>query len=259
MATKIDGSQMRKVLLEVIKEKSETSSSSLQSGSILNEASERLGIGRNTDLEQALLTFWYDLFRTGHLAWGHNLLNAEPPFCHLTEQGRRTLQALSRDPANPDGYLSHLLQIGPLNPIAQSYVEEALRTYNADCFKATAVMIGAAAERIILEIRDTLLQRIQVLGGTPSRNLKDWRVKTVLGAIKKDLQGRNRGMPSKLAEAFEAYWPAFTQQIRAARNEAGHPSSIEPVTLDVVHASLLIFPELVKLALDLKSWIVSSY
>jgi len=259
MTTDIDGNQMRKVLLEVINEHAQIGPGYMQSGSILREASKRLGIGRNTELEQALLTFWYDLFRTGHLSWGYDLANAEPPFCHLTEQGRRTLEILSRDPANPDGYLGHLSKLGILNPIAQSYVQEGLKAYNSDCFKATAVMIGAAAESIVLELRETLLQRIRELGRSPSRNLEDWRIKRVLDAIKKELESRKSDMPRKLAEAFEAYWSAFTQQIRAARNEAGHPSNIEPVTPDTVHASLLIFPELAKLAFDLKSWVLNNY
>ena len=120
-------------------------------------------------------------------------------------------------------------------------------------------MSGAAAESIVLEIRETLVNRIQELGRTPPRKLKDWRVKWVLSAIKQELESHKGDMPKKLAEAFEAYWPAFTQQIRAARNEAGHPSNIEPVTADTVHASLLIFPELAKMALDLKSWILNDY
>jgi hypothetical protein len=58
-----------------------------------------------------------------------------------------------------------------------------------------------------------------------------------------------------LREEFEAYWPAFTQQIRATRNEAGHPTSVDPVTADAVHASLLIFPELARLAKRLELWV----
>lgn len=253
MMTRINGSQMRKVLLEVVKQYSHMGPS-MQSGSILNEAARRLRIKGDTELEQALLTFWYDLFRIGLLCWGYDLSNAGPPFCHLTEQGRRTLQTLSRDPANPDGYLNYLSQSGTLNSIAQSYVEEALKTYNADCFKAAAVMIGAATESIILELRDILVDRIQASGQSPSKKLKSWKIKEVLDAVGRELESRKAIMPKKLAEDFESYWPAFTQQIRAARNDAGHPSNINPLTLDRVHASLLIFPELVKLACALKSW-----
>jgi hypothetical protein len=54
-------------------------------------------------------------------------------------------------------------------------------------------------------------------------------------------------------------WPAFTQQIRTARNEAGHPTSVDPITPETVHALLLIFPELAKLGSELKSWVSQHY
>lgn len=133
------GEEIRRRLLEVIAEYSGTDAS-FQSGVVLREAQRRLGISRDVNLEQALLTLWHDLFRTGYLAWGYNLDNPNPPFCHLTDQGRRTLQHLSRDPANPDGYLHHLTQSARLNPISNSYLKEALVTFNADCYKAAAVM-----------------------------------------------------------------------------------------------------------------------
>jgi len=259
MADNITGQKMRKVLLEVVDEYSRIGPGYFQSGSILREASQRLGIQRNLESEQALLTLFYDLFRSGHLAWGYNLSNIEPPFCHLTEQGRQTLSHLSRDPANPDGYLAHLSKECSLNPVAESYLEEGLSTYNSNCFKATAVMVGAAAESIVLELRDDLVQRMTSLGKTPSRNLQDWRVKRVLDALRRELELQKSNMPHKLAEAFESYWPAFTQQIRTARNDAGHPTDIDPVTPETVHASLLIFPELAKLASNLKSWVLQYY
>jgi len=120
-------------------------------------------------------------------------------------------------------------------------------------------MIGAAVERIVLDLRDALVECIQASGRSPSKKLKDWKIKTVLDAIRRELEDHKSDMPKSLAEDFEAYWPAFTQQIRAVRNEAGHPSSIEPITLEAVHASLLIFPELAKLAFALKSWILETW
>lgn len=36
---------------------------------------------------------------------------------------------------------------------------------------------------------------------------------------------------------------------------SGHPTSIEPVTPDTVHASLLVFPELAALATSLRDWV----
>ena len=44
-----------------------------------------------------------------------------------------------------------------------------------------------------------------------------------------------------------------------ARNEAGHPSSVEPVTHEQVHAALLMFHEQARLCRDLSAWIDSSF
>lgn len=97
------------------------------------------------------------------------------------------------------------------------------------------------------------------MGKTIPRDLKDWRIKRVIDALKKELDDQKDNMTKELSEEIESYWPAFTQQIRSTRNEAGHPKNTEPVTYDTVHASLLIFPELVKLASNIKSWISDEY
>ena len=258
MPKEIKGQLIRKILLEAVNEKSNLGPGRFQQLSVLQEASTRLNL-KGIDQEQALLTYWYDLFRTGYLAWGYNLSNPDPPFCHLTDQGRRILENLSRDPANSDGYLAHISKLGTLNSVAESYLFEALKTYNSDCFKATAVMVGAATESIILELRDTLVSKMQTIKKTPQKDLQGWRIKRVLDALKKELESHKSDMSNKFAEVVDSYWPAFTQQVRTVRNEAGHPKSIEPVTLETVHASLLIFPEIFKLTVELNAWILNDY
>lgn len=258
MTTSIDGTTIRKVLLDVIAEYN-TVDSSFQSGSVLNEAARRLDIHYSKDAQQALLTMWHDLYRSGHISWGFDIANPEPPFCHLTDRGRVFLQHLSRDPLNPDGYLAHLTEIAKLSAIPMSYLDEALRSYAASCFKATAVLVGCASEPMCLELREVLSKKISSLSVTIPNGLNDWRIKKVLDAIKADLDGHSTHMPSKLKESFQSYWPAFVQQIRASRNDAGHPSNIDAVTPETVHASLLIFPELAQLTNSLSVWITDSY
>ena len=204
-------------------------------------------------MEQALLTQFQEFFRTGYLAWGFNISNPEPPFFHLTEQGRKTLAQLSRDPGNPAGYLQRIDAFASINPIARSYLEEALRCYVADLYKAGAVMIGGSAESLIIELRDEVSAKLTAKGQSPSNDLRDWRTSRVLKGLKAVFDAQK--LPSDLSASYESFWPAFTQQIRAARNDAGHPSAVDPVTPDTVHASLLIFPELLKLTKDLRTWV----
>src|SRR5258708_39140559 len=59
----------------------------------------------NQDLEQAILTQWQDLFRTGILGRGHSLTTPTGTTCYLTAVGRRTLTNATRDPGNPAGYI----------------------------------------------------------------------------------------------------------------------------------------------------------
>ena len=120
-------------------------------------------------------------------------------------------------------------------------------------------MIGAATESMILELRDVLIQRLEELGLPVSTKLRDWKIKRILEGISTELNSRRNQMPSGLSELVEQYWPAFTGQIRKTRNDAGHPTNIEPVTFETVQASLLIFPELASLSSNLKNWILNDY
>lgn len=252
------GEQMRLALFSAIDRLASKTGANFQSGTVLRQAAEELGVLRDQDQQIALLTLWNDLLRQGQIGWGFNVANPDPPFCHLTARGREALRNISRDPANPDGYISCLLSRTTLNPIAQSYIAEALETYNSNCFKATAVMVGCAAESLSLELRDEILLKLAAIGGSVPADLKDWRIRTVVQAIQTTLDLHKPAMQRELREAYEAYWPAFVQQIRVVRNDAGHPLSVDPITPEVVHSALLVFPELAVLTSKMKEWVKSN-
>lgn len=248
---------IREVLLAEIKAQQPTGylGQSLQQSSILDAAARKLGANHNPDFEQAILTQWSELFRTGLLAWGLNLSNPNPPFFHLTERGMQALQNVTRDPSNPAGYLRHLASVATLEPVATSYLTEGLECYVAGLFKASAVMVGGAAEGVILDLRSVTVQKLTLLKTPIPKGFEDWRIKTVSDALRSFFEGQSAKFARELREPFEAYWPAFAQQIRSTRNDAGHPASVDPVTPDTVHASLLIFPELARLANSLSRWV----
>jgi hypothetical protein len=81
-------------------------------------------------------------------------------------------------------------------------------------------------------------------------------VKTILDGLLDVLDSKKASFPRPLREEFDAYWSAFAQQIRTTRNDAGHPTSVDPVTEDSVHAAFLVFPEQASLAMRLKEWIL---
>ncbi len=228
---------------------------SLQQNSVLNAVAQEVGIRQHAEIEEAILTQWHDLFRTGYFAWGLNRMNPNPPFFHFTDRGRRALERLSRDPGNPAGYRRYLAEVARLNPIATSYLQEGLDCFVAGFYKAAAVMVGEAAESVVLELRDLVQGKLAAAKKPEPKGLSDWRVKTVLDALYEWLDANKSAFARELRDEFEAYWMAFAQQIRSTRNDAGHPSSVEPVTEEGVHASFLIFPEMARLSSNLTIWV----
>ena len=153
------------------------------------------------------------------------------------------------------GVQKFIKTIGTINPIALSYLKEAVSCYNANLVKAAAVMVGGAAEGLIIELRDKTTAKLTDLSQAVPRNLNDWRSRTIAVALQNFFESKKQSFSRQLREEFEAYWLSLTHQIRVARNDAGHPVSIEPVTESTVHASLLIFPEFAKLQNQLLIWV----
>jgi hypothetical protein len=246
---------VREVLLQIIEEQRPRGplSPSIEQGAILDEARRRLP----SVSDEAILTQWGELFRTGLLAWGLNLSNPNPPFFHATGPGKRALANATRDPSNPAGYLGHLNTLTTLSPIAELYLREALECYVSGLTKAAAVMVGAAAESTILRLRDDIVESISSKGEIPSSKMKDRKVKTIIEGLDGYIRGRTPSMDVKLKEEYEATWSGFSYYIRMVRNEAGHPTSVEPISDDQVHAALLMFPSLASLAQKLSAWATS--
>jgi len=255
----LNGEIIRKTLLQTIEEYSKMEPHHFQSQSILKSVARQLDIRDNLEMEQVLLTLWDDLFRQGLMSWGYDIGNDRPPFCHLTKEGRKALEHFSRDPANPDGYMAYLKSNATLNLIAEPYLKEALQAYNSNCYKAAAVMIGCAAESIALDLAKTLVNRINILSRSPSKDLSNWKIKKVLDRIETEINSQKHNMDKSLEETYEYFWSAFVHQIRFSRNDAGHPNAIDQITQERVHASLLIFPELSKLNKELTNWVNTKY
>lgn len=257
----INGQKIRQALLDVCKEIEETSGRSSEgytpASAFLETVKDRLEISRHED-EQALMEAWSDLFRKGVLAWGFNIENSVPPYFRFTAIGRKALSNLSRDPYNPDGYLAVVHPLLANEPVAISYLKEALDTFQAGCVKATGVMVGGAAESLVLSVRDDMVAKMTSLGTAVPSKLKDWKVKTVRDAIVVEVDNRKSQLDLKLYEQFSGFWVSISDYMRIARNDAGHPKSVDPITHDDVHGELLLFPKFAELVKGLKAWIAGT-
>jgi hypothetical protein len=96
---------------------------------------------------------------------------------YATETGLNAVEKASRGPFNKAGYLAYLDTEAPLDPVMRSNVEEALNTYRTCCYKATAVMMGAAVENLVMNLRDALQRRP---GANPAKDPKRFCLKKAL-------------------------------------------------------------------------------
>ena len=247
--------EIRNTILKIFQERS-SSNQSLSSSNVLEDARNRLNL-ISRESEQLLLTIFYDMFRTGYIAWGLDIANPNPPWFHLTEQGRTALSTYSIDPVNQEGYIAYLQSNSSLSDVSISYVKEALKTYNADCWRASAVMLGAALESAILDLRNKLVNNLGEENVTSKLKNKNSSIKVTIKAIESKLNEYKAAMDYDLKEWYDELWSSMILLIRKARNDAGHPSSLISVTPELTHASFLRFHPLAKLLRDLGAFIDS--
>jgi hypothetical protein len=115
-------------------------------------------------------------------------------------------------------------------------------------------------------LRDAIQERLRELGKATNRRLEDRSIKRIFDEVflvlSQELERQLRvGRTSelvKLKEAFEYNGPSIIHEIRAARNEAGHPSSIDPVEPENVDGTLRSFPHHARIVCQLTAWVAKA-
>ena len=252
----IDEARIKQLILEKSKSAND---SERQVGAVLKKIKEELGLSCDNSSDQVILDVFYDLFRVGSLNWGMDTNNPCYPWFHFTRLGEKAYANLSRDPSNSQGYKKYLQSKAALDDLTLSYVEEALNTFNNSCYKASAIMIGAASESILLNLRDTLVNRMYYLRQNVPNDLKDWRVSKIIKALQGIFDSKKGTMPNDLKSVYEQSWLSLTNYIRELRNDAGHPNPLGSISEVEVHCALLIFPELARMVNKITDWVNNGY
>jgi hypothetical protein len=163
------------------------------------------------------------------------------------------------EPTHRGGYANPLRQVAGLDPVVLSFYREARRNYKSRCFKATVVLVGSAVERIVLGIRDAVVQQITHQEQPVPKPLLSWQIATVFDAVTEALRPLEKQMSWELQEALEIYWPALLDQVRASRHAAWHPKGIDTVGADAARAALVLFPELARLGSEVREFVREHY
>lgn len=151
-------------------------------------------------------------------------------------------------PYDPDGFLREFRkQVPTADPVVTEYLEEAVRAFNASCFRAAAILVGAASEKAILVLHDRFAGKLVDL----AKKTAFEKASTGISIHKKyaALKDRLDRMVSAkkfnhdLTETISTQLPGAYELIRRYRNAAGHPEIGGTADSDTVFLTLRVFIE----------------
>ena len=211
-------------------------------------------------LEGKILAVIWGLIIEGVYTPGLGLRQPYLPFLSLTEYGLKCFDAGELTPHDPDDYLRRLRAACPtLDDITVVYVGEALDTFRAGNHLASAVMIGVAAESMLLRLVDSVHAALD----TPQRQLKfekdtkGKKAKAQHDEVLARLRSPSTPLPTETEAVLTQHIDGIYDLIRRTRNEAGHPSGKRMERYET-HALLLLFPTYCKTVHDLTAWLAAN-
>jgi hypothetical protein len=244
----MDKTALRPLVLDVLRREPET-----QFTDVENEIRRITQDFQSTDLLKLHDIFW-ELLVQGILAPGFNSDNVKLPFIHVTDYGKKCIEANSILPHDPDGYLKRLTNLvgQPIDDTVMTYVREGLLTFLGGYNLAATVMLGVASEQCI----DLLIEAYSNAIAIPNQksafekkiNQAGRKVKNRFDAIRNELILLN--LPSPLKDALDIQLSGIFTLIRCSRNDAGHPTC-RVIDRDMAHGNFLLFPQYCKRVYDL--------
>jgi len=161
---------------------------------------------------------------------GFDAANPNLPFFRLTEFGQDYISKSAPHYYDPDGYIESLRGIVQnIDSVIEQYIFEGLNCFKRQLFFASAVMIGAAAEKSIL----LLLQAITDSMSNPSSKTKAARLldrpnlPEIFEMIRKTIDPliKAKTIPYSVHQGCTEHLISLFEMIRVQRNDAIHPIS----------------------------------
>ena len=207
-------------------------------------------------LYESVQQILWQLLAQGIIVWGSDRTNDKYPFYRVTEYGRTVLANEGAQPYDPDGFLAEFRRRVPsADETVASYFEEAVRSFNANCYRAAAILLGGASEKALLLLHEQFGSQIQ---DTSRRKAFDkdsagTSIHRKYRALQDrlDLMVEAKKLDRAKAETVGSELPAGFNMIRRFRNEAGHPALEADATPNTVFLNLTTFVEYARLVVEL--------
>jgi hypothetical protein len=214
-------------------------------------------------VKQLLAEAHFYLFRHGYIApMAADSYKNHPTWnrYNVTIRGQEYFSGSDPIPEDARSYLEFLRQLLPaLDTVIMQYIVEALKAFEREAYFATAVMIGAASEKAVYLLADSLVRALKstarrtalekALGGRSLFALLD----QVRETIDTESAGKNAPIPYSASEGASAHLASLFEAIRTQRNDAVHPMK-GTVSASSVRLLLHSLPSALATTEKLKAW-----
>jgi hypothetical protein len=199
----------------------------------------------------AALEHWWNLARVGVVALPGDSMDPaaigwKPCRLLVTERGKKLLERGEQSPHDPPKYLATVSRrVEKPDEIVMTYLDEAVGAWSAGLYRASAVTLGCACERLVLLLAEQIANAdVQPWSERIGKKLKGRVVVSEVFEIARScltqLAGENQ-LPGALTDALDRKLSAIFDHARGLRNKYGHPTG-DKVSADDAEAGLLLFP-----------------
>jgi hypothetical protein len=199
----------------------------------------------------------------------HNRFVLRPPptdVASLLSHSQITITQRGQDWANtveplPEDYNGYMKQFGATtDAVVRQYISEALNTYIHGTYFASAVMIGAASEKEIYLLADSLVAALKnpAKQAALQKKIDARRLETLLKGVEQVvIDGHTtKAIPSDVMGGTTRHLLSLLDHIRLQRNDAIHPMNFV-VSADSVRFALSAFPMAFERVEALREWCIA--
>lgn len=180
----------------------------------------------------------------------------------VTERGISWAENIEPIPEDVEGYMKLLQKLVPnLDAVIEQYIIEGLRSFERQTYFAAAVMVGAAAEKSVYLLAESLVGAFKdAAKQSKLRKLIEHRgLRQLFEMTEKTIQDSHTAklLPYPISDGGATHLMSLIEAIRVQRNDAVHPMNAT-VSADSVRLSLLAFPHALEKLETLRTWFLAN-
>lgn len=257
----ITSAKIRELVLKKFKSQSNLQFEDIKRGVKLFVSSNNLGNSDEINNSNVSEIVW-DLIIERIITLGSHSSNPIWPNLRLTDFGRSVIESCEPHFYDPEEYLTTLKSLVPnLDDIIAQYAIEALKCYRHNLLFASAVIIGAAAERALILLLEAICdwEQDKVKKQKAEALLSNPKLPKMFETIRSTIEqvDKKKLMPYKVHEGAIDHIISFCEMIRVHRNDAVHPE-IGQVSREKILLSINTFPVGLQVLERVRNWFNSN-